>query len=693
MSALYDSVVSCFAAVCEQNEELINRIDSGITDKFSQISTDNLRQISVLNDWTFRYSSSLYCQINGDAAYSDLPRFASVVDRIIYTFDPESRDFTFHKRSFIVRLISRFGSFSVPVANAFCRLVVFSDYSSALNRLQRAAEVAFPVFEDLPPDFNLFCTDDQLFHYVAEFITDVNSRIASDDKPLLFSDCDIDYLANVIWYFRVQFGFDFSPVLNKYINRYSISGLLARFRTEKYIRRLVNSLRFERIQECSRIMGMLSNDKPYVTDFLLDVYSARDRRAKLFLESMGIFDVNGDLVCTLDDAYKSSVSYKPNRIAELLVRAKGVCDAAQELGCEGWFIVLTVPSRFHSVTTVKHGKSVLSLLNKNWVNGGFESIKSGHKWLNDVFARVRKRLDKSGLTPPGLRTVEPHTDGTVHWNFLFYCYPGEGAEIIRIFREEALKDCPDEPGAREHRIRTEKIDERKGNGFSYIMKYIVKMSGCKNVKGTASLSDRLSNVSFNDAVSRVSVWSRSCGIRLFQFFGLPSVTVYRQLRTFRSEFIPDELMMRQFTADQAEQLEAIRLACDAGDFKNYIFLNGGFFNSDRFVRPYYFKPRINNDFKLNCYGEECSSAVYGVKFFDKVILTKFFPCEMKKMNGSETEYLRMSRLVKNISEYGNPDFTECLNDSGSDDLCFPDFITNECDAADALLRGDCGGFI
>ncbi|EMF7249713.1 replication endonuclease [Salmonella enterica] len=601
----------------------------------------------------------------------DVPRFFSTVDRIIYTFEPERKKFTFQERSRAALLASSFGTFSVPVANAFCRLVKFSGSRRALERLEQAFSYAFCTPDGYGIGFNLFCTDDQLKELAADFVRDVTTvSVAGLDKPLLISDDDEEYLANVLYWFNCQFGFSFEPVLKQYLDRYDIPGFLARFGNETYVRRLLNAIRSERVQETSRIMGMLSDNKPYTTDWLMGLYSERDRKTKMFLEAMGIFDINGELICTLDDAYKSSVSHKPNRIAELLVRAKGLCEAAKELGCEGWFIVLTTPSRFHSVTTVKRGKQQFTVPNHKWEAGGFESIKAGHKWLNAVFERVRKRLDKKDLTPPGLRTVEPHKDGTVHWNFLFYCYPGEGAEIIKIFREEALKDCPDEAGAKKRRIKIKKIDYRKGNGFSYVMKYIVKMSGCKGVKGTAGLDDRLSNVDFNDAVSRVSVWARSSGIRLYQFFGLPSVTAYRQLRTFRSEFHPGDIMMRQFTPEEVEQLELIRLACDAGDFKNYIMLNGGFFNSERFVRPHYFQPQSVNGTKLNCYGEECNPVVYGISFSGKVILTKYFSCEVRKMAKSDTEYLNMVRLLNRISEYGNPDFTECMNDYGSDDEGF-----------------------
>lgn len=601
----------------------------------------------------------------------NLPRFFSTVDHIIYTFEPERKKFTYLERSRAALLASSFGTFSVPVANAFCRLVKFSGLRRALERLEQAFSYTFQTPDGDGAGFNLFCTDDQLKELASDFVRDVTTAsVAGTDKPLLISDDEEEYLARVLYWFRCQFGYDFEPVLNKYLGRYEVSGFLARFGDETYVRRLLNAIRSERVQETSRIMGMLSDNKPYTTDWLMRLYSERDRKTKMFLEAMGIFDINGELICTLDDAYKSSVSHKPNRIAELLVRSKGLCEAAQELGCEGWFIVLTTPSRFHSVTTVKRGKKEFIVPNHKWEQGGFESIKAGHQWLNDVFERVRKRLDKMNLTPPGVRTVEPHKDGTVHWNFLFYCYPGEGEKIIKVFREEALKDSPDEAGAQKRRIKIEKINYRKGNGFSYIMKYIIKMSGCENVKGTAGLNDRLSNIDFNDAVSRVSVWARSSGIRLYQFFGLPSVTAYRQLRTFRTEFHPGDIMLRQFTPEQVEQLEALRFACDAGDFKTYIMLNGGFFNSVRFVRPYYFQPQTVSGNRLNCYGEECNPIVYGLSFNGIVILTKYFSYEVRKMAKSDTEYLQIARLLNRISVNGNSDFTECINDCGSGDVEF-----------------------
>ncbi|MBB7580494.1 replication protein, partial [Escherichia coli] len=71
----------------------------------------------------------------------------------------------------------------------------------------------------------------------------------------------------------------------------------------------------------------------------------------------------------------------------------------------------------------------------------------------------------------------------------------------------------------------------------------------------------------------------------------PSVTAYRQMRSFRAPLEAHHINMQQFTPQQVAELEAIRMACDAGDFRTYILLNGGFFCSERLLRPFYVQPQ------------------------------------------------------------------------------------------------------
>ncbi|MBB0410749.1 replication endonuclease, partial [Escherichia coli] len=174
---------------------------------------------------------------------------------------------------------------------------------------------------------------------------------------------------------------------------------------------------------------------------------------------------------------------------------------------------------------------------------------------------------------------------------MIYCNPHESATVLAIFREEAMRDEPDEKGAKEHRIRIEAIDPEKGDGFRYIVKYITKMAGDVSADGITALNDRYSARSFCDAVSRAACWQKATRLRLFQFFGVPSVTAYRQMRSFRAPLEAHHINMQQFTPQQVAELEAIRMACDAGDFRTYILLNGGFFCSERLLRPFYVQPQ------------------------------------------------------------------------------------------------------
>ncbi|SQD02301.1 phage replication protein [Escherichia coli] len=45
--------------------------------------------------------------------------------------------------------------------------------------------------------------------------------------------------------------------------------------------------------------------------------------------------------------------------------------------------------------------------------------------VNTFFAAVRKKLNRDGLRWYGIRTVEPHHDGTVHWHMMVFAHPEE----------------------------------------------------------------------------------------------------------------------------------------------------------------------------------------------------------------------------------------------------------------------------
>lgn len=617
----------------------------------------------------FLLASKRYKELFGETEAELLPKLDSRTHQIIFTFEPDFTEFSVQWRMYAAYLISAFGAFSISVAHAVCQLVKGLGVEKAIERLEVAYSLAFVSTEGKGKGINLFCTDEDLQLVANDFVDELlSSPLLVWDSALPDTEIPI-FCQNMINHIgsRVEWEFNFSQEhVFKLVKTHSQFGVIQRFLNPYFVRRFLDKHRLSRVLEVSRILMMLTPIRPYACEWLLSHYHRKDIKIERFLQAMGIFDADDNLVCTLKEAFDSSVSNRKNRVVELIVRAKGVCTLADSMGLTGYFVVLTCPSRFHSVSTRENRKTGKKwhIENPTWIDSGMPTVRDSHQWLSDTFTRIRKRLDKLNIVIPGLRTVEPHADGCVHWNVLFYAQPEQCETILEIFKEEALKDSPDEKGAQKHRIKIKLIDREKGDGFSYIIKYITKMAGFEQSKGIQDLADNASSVTFSNAVKRVSVWSRVSGLRLFQFFGCPSVTVYRQLRLLRHQLRSGDIALTHFSEVEKQQLEALRQAADEGDFLRYIQLNGGFF-SDFIVRPYYVTQEIDGDLRRNFYDEVANKRVYGFYFHEHLFITRFNTCEVKKMTDAES--IALSLLRRKESEF-DQGFLDCLaNQEGSDD--------------------------
>ncbi|CDH01722.1 replication endonuclease [Xenorhabdus bovienii] len=615
----------------------------------------------------YLFSRQRYIQIFGEQEGAFLPSLDSRVHQIIFLFEADLlHEFSFDWRMYIAYLASGFGSFSLSVAHAVCSLVKGLGVEKAVERLEMAYSLAFATPDGKGKGINLFGSDEDLQLVADDLVQSLSdsplwSWLESSGDRDIFCHAFIQVIAN-----RVEQDFNFSSeTVFNLVSTHKELGVVLRFMNPYFVRRFLDRQRLTRVLEISRILMMLSPLKPYSSDWLLSHYKHKDAKTLRFLEAMGIFDADDKLVCSLKEAFDSSVSNRKNRVVELIVRAKGVCSLAENMGLQGYFIVLTCPSSFHSVRTVKNSKTgkAFHAENPQWIENGMPTVRDSHQWLLDTFTRVRKRLDKLDITIPGLRTVEPHADGCVHWNILFYSQTEHLDTVLSIFKEEAFRDSPDEKGAKQHRIKVTAVDPEKGDGFSYIIKYITKMAGFEDSKGISGLNDQYSGASFQNAVQRVSVWSRVSGIRLFQFFGCPSVTVYRQLRCLRQPLKKGDISLGHFTDDEKCELEELRLAADDGDFLRYIELSGGFF-SDFVAKPYYLTQIIDGEEKRNCYEETASKAVYGFTFHHHVFITRFTNCEVRRMNEADRLALAFLRADENTL---NQEFLDCL-EQGSDDF-------------------------
>lgn len=305
----------------------------------------------------------------------------------------------------------------------------------------------------------------------------------------------------------------------------------------------------------------------------------RRRNARAMDKAAICCEATGESLKLLDVA-KGSIANPEVKRAELMVRVKG-CDAiAAENGdcCEFWTI--TTPSRFHSQRIT----GAVSDANPAFCGA---SPREAQNYISKVWARARAAWKRRGLKVFGLRTAEPHHDGTPHWHLICYGPAYDLRFARRLLRVYALRDNPDEPGAKKHRFTA--IKAREGTrGAAYAAKYISKNI---NGEGMAGDIDHETGRRVSRAVQRVDAWAACWGIRQFQFFGCPSISIWRTLRKIRTPF-----------AVVGSCLERARAAADESDFASYwrAVVAGGL--------SLIFRPAE----KLTAYGDVAAPRVAGV---------------------------------------------------------------------------------
>lgn len=190
-------------------------------------------------------------------------------------------------------------------------------------------------------------------------------------------------------------------------------------------------------------------------------------------------------------------------------------------------------------------------------NPSYDGTKpdQAHKYLCNTWSKTRSKWKRDSIEVFGLRITEPNHDGTPHWHLLLFCAPEQMASMIATINRYFLEDSADEPGAKKHRVKVEKIDPRKGSAIGYIAKYIAK-----NLDGH-QLSEDLFGTEIKETCERVDAWRATWRIRGFQFIGAQVVGVWRELRRLREA--------------TSGPIEDFRKCADEGDFKSFINLIGG----------------------------------------------------------------------------------------------------------------------
>jgi hypothetical protein len=391
------------------------------------------------------------------------------------------------------------------------------------------------------------------------------------------------------------------------------SGCVERMKDPLWWRRAFRKNHGRRVETAARRLGFVHKDAGIFSsdETLYRRKGQRSRNRKMLEEMLAINELGEQF--TLAELADLSVSNPAIRRGELMARISGFEQVANELGHEAEFITVTCPSRFHSHTIRKNR----SVENPNYDGS---TPRDAQAYLQKVWSRIRAKLARLGITLYGFRVAEPNHDGCVHWHILCFFPPWARQLVIRTFRDHALRDSPNERGAKKHRVTFVEIDPTKGTAAGYIAKYIAK-----NIDGHALNNDIYGN-DLNDAIDRVDAWRSCWGIRQFQQLGGPPVTVWRELRRIEGE--------------ESGILEIARDAADRGDWAAFVHAMGGPICT-RSTQPIKlakatdlidFDPSTGEVKKasptLNKYGEPAAAQIIGVSYNGHIIATRWHVWEL-----------------------------------------------------------------
>ncbi|EJE1495164.1 replication endonuclease [Escherichia coli] len=356
-------------------------------------------------------------------------------------------------------------------------------------------------------------------------------------------------------------------------------------------------------EELLRAAGLVSRKTSvYISHEALLDWREKRQRTRDFLKAWDIENEEGERF-SLEDIYWAGLSNPRNRRNEMMACVRGMEQVAEARGDVAFFVTVTAPSRFHSVNDD-------GSLNPKYCGA---TVRDASDYLvYRFFAAVRKAINKAGLGWYGVRTVEPHHDGTPHWHMLVFTSPENEARITEIMRNAAIREDRAELGDDiSPRFKCEKIDPAKGTPASYIATYIGKNLDASAFMGNDPKTgkpyvDKESGKTMAETVENAIGWAALHRIRQFQFFGIPPRQVWRELRRLAGQMARNPAAPQRLDHDD---IDAILAAADVGCFATYITRQGGVLipRNTYLVRTAYETAEEAND-----YGE-FPQRIYGVR--------------------------------------------------------------------------------
>ncbi|EFN7493300.1 replication endonuclease, partial [Escherichia coli] len=381
-----------------------------------------------------------------------------------------------------------------------------------------------------------------------------------------------------------------------------LPGAILRLTCAEWWKRKLWLLRCEWREEQLRAACLVSRKtSPYLSQEALSEFRAQREKTRDFLKSFMLENEDGFTI-DLETVYYAGVSNPIHRKAEMMATMKGLELLAEARGDKAVFLTVTCPSKYHATTENGHP-------NPKW--NGATMRDSSDYLVNTFFAAVRKKLNRDGLRWYGIRTVEPHHDGTVHWHMMVFAHPEEIDTIVSHTRDIAIQEDRHELGDDiTPRFKAEYVDGSKGTPTSYIATYIGKNLDSRAVDGIDPKTgkprvDHETGKSMAESVERAIGWARLHRVRQFQFFGIPSRQVWRELRRLASQMARNPEGPQRLKDDA---MDAVLAAADAGCFATYIEKQGGVLvpRKDYLIRTAY-----DLADELNDYGEQ-SVQIYGI---------------------------------------------------------------------------------
>lgn len=358
----------------------------------------------------------------------------------------------------------------------------------------------------------------------------------------------------------------------------------------------------------------------YVSDLVFNHWQQRQAANQAMLEEM--LAVNQfDQEYTLAELSAKGVGNRDIRFMETMMRIRETEAYASRNGHRAVFVTWTLPSAWHAV-----------LQNSGEPNPKYNGStpRAAHAQLQKLWAQARAKLKRDGISYYGVRTAEPHHDGCPHWHMMLWVAEDQLDALLATIEHYALSIDPEEVrGKKRVRIRFEHIDPDKGSAAGYVIKYVAKNINCTQRPGEIDKYGR----PMESSAPRIAAWASVHGIRQFQFFGLPSVTVWRELRRLRdhkddpfaASCFEDWVALTKPDPEAMAILHDLRRAAHSSRWDKFIELCGGpcVPLNDRPVRPWRMKwldpkaERINrqtgeirvNLEKLGVYGEPVESII------------------------------------------------------------------------------------